>query len=241
MTANIRGPRVLKGALVSVENGSMSGTVIPFQYNPNTVKRSLKPSMAGGESGDRSQIVRITGAPPETISLEIELDAADALDRGDSTAEAVGLYPQLAMLELLVFPKSSHITSLQTQASAGVLEIAPFAAPRLLFVWGNQRVQPVQIESYSISEEEFDASLNPIRATVSLELRVLSYSDLSSSNADYHQYLSYQQNLEALAQRAGTVPMTSLGNVSISAAPDSAADMAVDGVDSIASIANSIL
>ncbi|MEL6823851.1 MAG: hypothetical protein AAFP70_19010, partial [Calditrichota bacterium] len=48
--------------------------------------------------------------------------------------------------------------------------------------------------------DEFDGRLNPIRATVSLNMRVLNYSDLDSSNRDYHQFLAYQQFLEAEAK-----------------------------------------
>jgi hypothetical protein len=198
VTTIARGPRVLKGALVSIDRDTSVPNVIPFQYNPATVKRTLKPVMGGGE-GDRAQAVRLSGAPQETISIEIELDATDKLEKADATALSVGLHPQIADLELLAYPPTSRVMSNARLLNAGVIEISPILAPRLLFVWGAKRVQPVQITSYSISEEEFDVNLNPIRATISLELRVLTYSDVSTSNADYHQFLAYQQGLEGLA------------------------------------------
>jgi hypothetical protein len=199
-----RGPRVFKGALVSIGSTDPTPQVISFQYNPATLKRSLKPLMVGGEAGDRSQSVRITGAPTETYSVEIEIDAADDLENGDPVATKLGIQPQLALLELLIYPALSRVMENAVLLSAGTIEIAPIAAPRLLFVWGQRRVLPVQLSAYSISEEEFDSSLNPIRATVSLEMRVLTYSDLSASNADYHQYLAYQQSLMSLADSAGS-------------------------------------
>jgi hypothetical protein len=201
-----RGPRILKGALVSIDRDTSVPSVIAFQYNPATVKRTLKPVMSGGE-GDRAQAVRLSSAPQETISIEVELDATDGLETADATTLSVGLHPQIAALELLAYPPTSRVMSNARLLNAGVIEISPMLAPRLLFVWGAKRVQPVQITSYSISEEEFDVNLNPIRATISLELRVLTYSDVSTSNPDYHQFLAYQQGLESLsgdvsAQRA---------------------------------------
>ncbi len=200
MTAQARGARTLKGSLVSVGDTG-TPTVIAFQYNPVTVKRQLKPATAGGDPGDRSQAVRLLGPPQETVSLEIELESADA-DGSDVFATSTGLHPQLAQLELLSFPPSWRVAMDTTLLAAGTIEIAPTPAPRLLFVWGAERVQPVQITSFSISEEEFDPSLNPIRAVVSLEMRVLTYADVSVSNPDFHQYLAYQMWMESMARRA---------------------------------------
>ena len=215
MTTKARGPRVFKGALVSIGSTDRTPQVISFQYNPATLKRSLKPLMVGGEAGDRSQSVRITGAPTETYSVEIEIDAADDLENGDPVATTLGIQPQLALLELLIYPALSRVMENAALLSAGTIEIAPITAPRLLFVWGQRRVLPVQLSAYSISEEEFDSSLNPIRATVSLEMRVLTYSDLSASNADYHQYLAYQQSLMSIADSAGSPGRGRLAGVTI--------------------------
>lgn len=215
MTTKARGPRVFKGALVSIGSTDPTPQVISFQYNPATLKRSLKPLMVGCEAGDRSQSVRITGAPTETYSVEIEIDAADDLENGDPVATTLGIQPQLALLELLIYPALSRVMENAALLSAGTIEIAPITAPRLLFVWGQRRVLPVQLSAYSISEEEFDSSLNPIRATVSLEMRVLTYSDLSASNADYHQYLAYQQSLMSIADSAGSPGRGGLAGVTI--------------------------
>jgi hypothetical protein len=215
MTTRARGPRVFKGALVSISSTNPKPQVISFQYNPATLKRSLKPLMVGGEAGDRSQSVRITGAPTETYSVEIEIDAADDLENGDQVATTLGIQPQLALLELLIYPALSRVMENASLLAVGTIEIAPITAPRVLFVWGQRRVLPVQLSSYTISEEEFDVSLNPIRATVSLEMRVLTYSDLSATNADYHQYLAYQQTLMSVADSAGATNRAGLAGVAI--------------------------
>ncbi|MGH7647032.1 MAG: hypothetical protein ACREND_02865, partial [Gemmatimonadaceae bacterium] len=45
--------------------------------------------------------------------------------------------------------------------------------PRLLFVWGVARVLPVLIESMTITEQQYDALLNPVEAEVSIGLAVI--------------------------------------------------------------------
>jgi Contractile injection system tube protein len=215
MTTKARGPLVFKGALVSISPTNPKPHVISFQYNPATLKRSLKPLMVGGEAGDRSQSVRITGAPTETYSVEIEIDASDDLEAGDAVATSLGIQPQLAVLELLIYPTLSRVKENAVLLKAGTIEIAPITAPRVLFVWGKRRVLPVQLSSYSISEEEFDTSLNPIRATVSLEMRVLTYSDLSESNPDYQQYIAYQESLMSTANSARAAGPDALNGVTI--------------------------
>ena len=58
---------------------------------------------------------------------------------------------------------------------------------------------PVRLTQFSIVEQAYDPGLNPIRARVSLGLRVLSYSDLSLDNPGYHIYLAHQITKEVLA------------------------------------------
>jgi Contractile injection system tube protein len=197
-----RGPRTFKGALVSIGLVDPVPAVIYFQYNPHSLKRSLKPLMAGGSEGDRSQAVRFTSAPTQTISVEIEFDATDALEAADPIALQYGIGPDLAAIELLAYPSLSDVATDTTLLAVGTIEIAPMTAPRTLFVWGSNRVLPVRIESCSVSEEEFDPRLNPIRATVSLEMRVLTYSDVSVTDPDYAQFAAYQSQLVAMSSSA---------------------------------------
>lgn len=201
-TTRARGPHILKGALVTVNPASATPQVIAFQYNPATLRRTLSPQMVGGEENDRSQAVRFTGAPVQTLSVDVDLDAADQLNKNEATAVQYGIYPQLSALELLVYPSISQINHNQTLLASGTLEVAPLAAPNTLFVWGAQRVLPVRLNRYSIIEELFDARLNPIGATVSLSMRVLNYSDLASNNPEYNQFVAYQRSLVTMAKSA---------------------------------------
>jgi hypothetical protein len=213
---------LLKGALVSVDPNEPPPRVIAFQFNPQTLTRTLQPQTVGDEPGERASGVRFVGAPVETLSVDIEIDStADLIQLKDSGAEeAVGyvdsIYPNLATLELLIFPKSSQIVSNSALLNTGTIEIIPYSAPTTLFVWGPKRVVPVRVNSFSITEQAFDTNLTPIRASVSLSMRVLTYSDLSSGTREYNQYLVYQQTLEAMARTALTSSPEGVIGVNIS-------------------------
>ena len=193
------GIKTVKGGIVSIAANDPTPKIIAFRYNPSALKRELQPQMVGGEEGDRSIAVRFTGAPVQTINIEVELDASDQLGAGDSNAEQYGLLPQLATLELLIYPTSQQINQMQAQLNNGIMEVGPLIAPRTLFVWGSKRTLPVRLGSYSINEEIFDSALRPIRATVTLSMRVLTYLDVDASNPDYNQFMAYQQTLESMA------------------------------------------
>jgi len=206
-------PRLLKGGLVRMDPGSgrVLG-VIGLQYNPDTLTRSLQ-LQATGETGDRSQALRLKGAAVETIKLEAEIDAADRLDdpEGNPDAVSLGIHADLAALEALVHPRADDLQANEALASAGVLEILPLEAPLTLFVWSKQRVVPVRVTDLSVTEEAFDVALNPIRAKVSLSLRVLSVDDLGFDHRGGTLFMAYLRNKEGLAGRAGAVELSTLG------------------------------
>jgi len=193
MTSFSGSPRLIKGAIVTIDALAPIPNIIPFQYNPDTMTRKLDArSVGGNEQGDRSEAFRLTGPPKETITLNIEVDATDQLEVGNPIAVASGVYPALSALEILLYPPSARIIANATLAQGGILEILPPEAPMSLFVWGLQRVLPVRLTSFSITEEAYDPLLNPIRAKVDLSLQVLSYSDLKLTNAGYYLFLAHQ-------------------------------------------------
>jgi hypothetical protein len=201
MTTFPASPRLLKGAIVALTPTGSPGRTIVFQYNPDTLTRTLTARMMGGEA-DKGEPLRFKGPPEESIKLDVEIDASDQLEQGLSPAVSMGLYPALAALEALLYPDSSQIIANDRLLSAGNKEIIPPEAPLTLFVWGSQRVLPVKVNSLSITEEAFDPALNPIRAKVSLDLKVLSYQELGLSSAGGAIYMAHQIAKEALA-RAG--------------------------------------
>jgi hypothetical protein len=153
------------------------------------------------------------GPAIETIKVEAELDATDQLEFPLQYPNAVkyGLHPQLAQLEMLVNPTVETLLADDAMASAGTLEIIPLEQPLTLFVWSVSRVVPVRLSEFSITEEAFDPNLNPIRAKVSLGMRVLSVDDLGFDHPGGRAYLSYLTHKETLASLVSPVPLTTLG------------------------------
>jgi hypothetical protein len=205
------GPRLVKGGLVLVDPDSAEVLVtIALQYNPETLSRTLQ-VQAVGEAGERSEALRLKGPPVETFKLDAEIDAADQLETGDPIAGQVGIQPQLAALETIVYPASATLQANDALARAGTLEIAPMQAPLTLFVWSRNRIVPVRVTDFSITEEAFDPALNPIRAKVSLGLRVLSVADLGFDHSGGSLFLAYQQQKERLAGLAAGGSLEALG------------------------------
>lgn len=210
-------PRLLKGGIVQVDPAS--GRVvrtIALQYNPDTLTRSLQVQAAaagGGGSNDRSQALRLKGAAIETIRLEAEIDATDALadPAGNPDAVSVGIHPQLAVLESLVNPRADALQANDALVSSGALEVLPPEAPLALFVWSRQRVAPVRVTALSVTEEAFDAALNPIRARISLELRVLTVDDVPFEHRAAATFMSYLRTKEGLAARVKPVAPAQIG------------------------------
>jgi len=193
------GPQLFKGAVVTVDPNTQQPSVIMFQYNPERLRRQLQPQLVGGDTGNRSQAVIYTGAPVEMITADIEIDATDQLAANDETTVDLGIYPQIAALELLLYPKSSDVNNQAQLLASGTIEVGPFVAPLTLFVWGQNRVVPVRVAEMTISEEAFGGYLNPIRATVSLSMRVLSFSDMATTTQGYNLFMQYQQVKEQIA------------------------------------------
>lgn len=200
MTTFPNTPRLQRGAIVAV---SLTGPpkVVVFQYNPDTLTRTLTARTAGNE-GDKGEMLRLKGPPEESIKLDVEIDATDQLERGSPLAASMGIYPALAALETLLYPESSRILSNEIMLRFGMLEIIPPEAPLTLFVWGVKRVLPVRISDLSITEEAFDPALNPIRAKVSLGLRVLSYHDFGLASVGGALFMSHQIMKEVMAKLA---------------------------------------
>lgn len=196
-------PRMQRGAIVAIDPFNPLASVILFQYNPDTLTRTLQPQM-GAEGGDRSEQLRLKGAPQETIKLNIELDATDRLEADEATAKEMGIYPQLSALEMLVYPKSALVIANTVLLALGTIEVIPPMAPLTIFVAGPKRVLPVKVKEFTITEEAHDVNLNPIRAKVDLSLEVLTYSTLPLSHPGYSLFLAHQVAKEVMATIGST-------------------------------------
>lgn len=210
MTTFPNSPRLLKGGIILLDpNTAAVRRVVALQYNPETLTRTLQPKAM--EGGSFAEALRLKGPPVESYKLDAEIDAADQLEHADAQTGEIGIHAQLAALETAVYPTSTQLIDTNRLARSGTLEIAPTIGPLTLFVWSKHRVVPVRITDLSVTEESFDPSLNPLRARVSLSMRVLSVDDLGFDAKGGSLYLAYQQQKERFAAQNGGVDLSMLG------------------------------
>lgn len=195
-----RSPKVLKGGIVAYSFPELLPVVIIFQYNPDAVSRSIQAGSGGG-GGGRGDANRVNGPPQETLSMSVEIDAADQLEKPSENALTVdnGLHPAIAALEQLLYPAYPAVIANEALALAGSAFILGEQAPLAFLIWGEKRVLPIQVDSLSITEEAFDQRLNPIRAKVDLSMKVLTYRDLDITNPGYWVYLASFTQKEVMA------------------------------------------
>lgn len=219
MSPSSNSPKLLRGGIVTMDaNNATVSSVIALQYNPETLTRSFQiQSTPGGQDGVRVDVFRLRGPAVETIKLEAELDATDQLEFPNQNPAAVqyGLHPQLAQLEMLINPTTQTLRDDDDRAKSGALEIIPLEQPLTVFVWSQSRVVPVRLTDFSITEEAFDVNLNPIRAKVSLGMRVLSVDDLGFSTPGGNLFMTYLGNKETLARNATNAPISVLGRTGL--------------------------
>ncbi len=205
-------PNLQKGALAVYPThtpGSQPTALIVFQFNPESMKRTLAhraaPAPTEGKSGAaKEDVLRVAGPPLETISITVDMHAADQLDEPDNEKNNAvaqhGLHPALARLELLMYPPTLNAKKIEEQAAKGKVQVSPADVPLVLLIWGKSRVVPVKLTSFAISEDAFDSRLNPISAKVELGMQVLSYMEFTDSSIGRDAFLAYQKTKENLAQ-----------------------------------------
>ncbi len=194
----------MRGAIVAVDPLSPLSRIVIFQYNPDSMTRTLRPRSPSGGGGEQaSDVHRTWGAPRETITMTIELDATDGLESRDPIASTLGVLPQISALEMLLYPSVAQVIINTGLLLAGTIEVLPPESPLTILVFGPGRAVPVAVESLTITEQAFDVSLTPIRASVEIGVRVLTYSDLPFSDPGYALFLVHQVLKETTASIAG--------------------------------------
>jgi len=204
------GLRVQRGVLATVRNNTLAD-VVQFQYNPESITRTLTPRMSWGESGEsgdaHSRQAKLLDAPGQSISFKAYFDAADALAAGDSGTTKNGIGPQLAVLESFLYPTRDAFQKYESERPDGV-KIAVMEPPRTILVWGDRRVFPVRLSKLNITEDSFNAALNPIRASADITVDVVTYGMRTQNDADYKMFGAYHVGLERLAGSAPGVSST---------------------------------
>jgi hypothetical protein len=204
MTSFPGSPKTLKGGFVLMDGtGKAVLRTVAFQYNPDSLTRSLTPRGAKIDAGDRLEGLRLVGPPIETIKIDIEFDATDRLEHPGSNAETVknGIAPELADLETIITPDPADIAAADALARSGTLEVLPLPSPLVLLALGKNRLIPVRITEFSVVEEAFDTQLNPIRARISLGMRALNIDDLAFGSKGAELFMVAARRRDTLSRR----------------------------------------
>jgi hypothetical protein len=178
--------KTLKGALIEYGADFLGPipNVVVFQFNPEKLTRTIEipPRPVNATTRETSQ----SGEPPfERFSVEAQFSAADQRNSANPIGLTMGVGPQLAALEAMVYPVKTPggliavavdaIGSLLGGSSASdpTQPIPRVQSPKILFVWGLMRVVPVIIESMTVNELQYDSLLNPVEASATIGLAVL--------------------------------------------------------------------
>ncbi|MFE0189030.1 hypothetical protein [Streptomyces sp. NPDC058989] len=209
-------PKPIRSGIVIVDPDlGTPRRIIVLQFNPDTLERSVAPQAAGGEGdgggggsgGDRNEALRLKGPAQESWKFTAEIDATDQLD----VAAPDGIHPQLAVLEMLVQPTTAQLRAASHLSKKGTIEISPIEMPLTLFTWGSKRVMPVRLTELSVNESAFDVNLNPIRASLSIGMKILTVSDLPAGHRGAELYLAHLAQKEQLARAARGGSFAALG------------------------------
>lgn len=215
-------PRVTKGALVVFATRVPVPTqLILFPFNPDTMTRrfELGQAAAGRAPGGGTDNQTPATEPAHQLSLTLELDIADELEQPEQHPITIvsGLHPVVAALEQLLYPSVLMTALVRTLARTGSTVITPPSRPWVVFVWGPHRILPVKVNALSITEQQFDPRLNPIRARVELGMTALSADELKDAPgglaelADVHakarEVSAMVTTAGSLSQAAGLLPL----------------------------------
>jgi len=184
-------PPLIRGALIEYGSDFLGPipNVVIFQFNPETLSRNIqipqKPS--GSSARETTQAGEI---PIEKISFDAKFSAADQLNTNNPITRRFGIGPRLAALEKMVHPASVLYKTTgkekdavgdavsgggdgsSTKLKEHTQPIPRESFPRILFIWGEEKILPVVIESMSIKETQFDNMLHPVEAEVSIGLLI---------------------------------------------------------------------
>lgn len=219
-------PKTVQGALIQlfpeqglVGIGNMIPIIVQFDLNPETLTREYTPWKAETERGAP---VPGAGVQPFTVpekfsQFKIELDPiaakASLIPTNMLTVEA-----RLSALRKMISPSKGLVEDLlisvkdlvgQGDEHYDPPEIAP------IFLWlGVRIILPVQIESLTITEHQHDVLYFPTRATVTMDLTVMTPDRFRCSDSIFadiaiaaYNYTKAQQDLTAIASTLDISPL----------------------------------
>ena len=183
-------PRLLKGALVELTQPFLGPVpnVVVFQYNPESITRTVSPwAPPDPEEKSASDAPKAPpgdaapGEPGESFTLDLQLDASDHLEDPlrYPTTQIHGVADRIAAIESLAYPMEEGDLSESFASFFGASDAVPRGkVPTVLFIWGPGRILPVRLDSLSVEEQAYLPTLYPVRAKVSVGLKVLTPEEL---------------------------------------------------------------
>lgn len=214
----------LKGAFINLGAGLLGAlpNVVVFQFNPEKVTRKptlVQPPPKDDGSGTHNSGQQ-PGQPSESYSFTLRVDATDQLASSNAIAAASGVLPALSALELLMVPKGSLSINLFNLGGGKKPHLhPPDQLPTILFFWGPFRILPVNITSLSITETEYDPLLNPVRAEVTVNLQVLTPTQIAKDATFAQGAYKYSQGVKevmAALNLANALPLGVSASLSVS-------------------------
>jgi hypothetical protein len=221
----------MRGALISFTTSfiGLMPNVIVFQFNPESITHTwtAAPAADATDKDSKPNPLAVKGVPGETFSFTLAVDSNDDIADGGANpipavlAEASGVYPRLAALEMLQYPTgssgggllggvSASISSsglgLSTPSSSASATVPQSQVPTVLFIWGPQRIVPVRVTALTITERLYDSLLNPSHAEAQITLKVLTPDEIVSVDGPMQQLASiayvYTQGLRQVQAAA---------------------------------------
>jgi hypothetical protein len=177
-----------RGAFIAFDPGTSpdDGRTIPFRFNPEMLSRQLTleqakaapgtPAAPGAGTQEETEQAAdaSSGTLKHSFSVLIRFDLADRIEAAANLPADLGILPELAALEELMYPVQQE----SDNPSDGSEPVHPRPRrPAVLFVWGRKRVFPVRITGMKIDETMYSTALNPVRAEVEVSLEVLGEED----------------------------------------------------------------
>ena len=119
--------------------------VISFQYNSDSLSRTLQGQTTGGDPGNRIEPVRFKGPAVETSSSTPTSTPPTSSNFPTRTERPVRHPAAARVTRIAGQPTAAQLSAVDREASSGTLEIAPMLAPLALFVWSKSRIVPVKV------------------------------------------------------------------------------------------------
>ena len=210
-------PKLIKGGLVVLDARRRRACkrTIALQYNPDTLTRSYQVQGVGGEGGgERAQPFRLKGPAIETIKLEAEIDATDQLEYPEQQRRT-----RRSSASRRSSPRSKR-WSIRRAASCWrrtpTVAVGHARDPAARGAAGDVRLEHEPRRAGARHRVlghrgSLRPGLNPIRAKVSLGLRVLTIDDLGFDAPRRQLFITYLRTREALARKAAPATLPSLG------------------------------